>query len=66
MAKSGSCAISISASAELNSLRLLFLFVARRGTDTIAANYSYDKIEEYRGINRDKIRLLVTCGLVLT
>lgn len=54
--------------AELNALKLLFLFVARRGTDTNAANISYDKIEEYTGISRDKIRtgisLLVTHGLV--
>ncbi len=53
---------------ELNALKLWFLFIARRGNDTNAANISYDKIEEYTGISRDKIRsgisLLVTHGLV--
>lgn len=55
-------------SVELNALKLLFLFVARRGTDTNAANISYDKITEYTGISRDKIRsaisLLVTHEMV--
>lgn len=53
---------------ELNALKLWFLFIARRGTDTNAANISYDKIEEYTGISRDKIRsgisFLVTHGMV--
>jgi len=53
---------------ELNALKLWFLFIARRGIDTNAANISYDKIEEYTGISRDKIRsgisLLVTHDLV--
>jgi hypothetical protein len=55
-------------SVELNALKLLFLFVARRGTDTNAANISYDKIIEYTGISRDKIRnavsLLVTHEMI--
>lgn len=53
---------------ELNALKLYFLFVARRGRDTNAANISYDKIEEYTAISREKIRsalsLLVTHGMV--
>lgn len=53
---------------ELNALKLYFLFIARRGRDTNAANISYDKIEEYTGIGREKIRsalsLLVTHGMV--
>ncbi|MGE6744145.1 hypothetical protein ACQKGC_28235 [Allorhizobium pseudoryzae] len=59
---------SLRKATELNALKLLFLFVARRGTDTNAANISYDKITEYSGIPREKIRsalsLLVTHGMV--
>lgn len=42
--------------AELDALKLFFLFVGRRGTDTNAANISYDKIEQYTGIERNRIR----------
>ncbi|MGE6786698.1 hypothetical protein ACQKGL_29735 [Ensifer adhaerens] len=59
---------SLRKATELNALKLLFLFVARRGTDTNAANISYDKIAEYTGIPREKIRsavsLLVTHHMV--
>ncbi len=36
--------------AEMDALKLFFLFAARRGSDTNAANISYDKTEEYTGI----------------
>lgn len=59
---------SLRKATELNALKLLFLFVARRGTDTNAANISYDKIAEYTGITRERIRsavsLLVTHHMV--
>jgi predicted transcriptional regulator len=42
--------------AELDALKLFFLFVGRRGSDTNAANISYDKIEQYTGIERSRIR----------
>jgi hypothetical protein len=42
--------------AELDALKLFFLFVARRGRDTNLANISYDKIQEYTGIERARIK----------
>ena len=42
--------------AELDALKLFFLFVGRRGSDTNAANISYDKIEQYTAIERGRIR----------
>lgn len=42
--------------AELDALKLFFLFAARRDRDTNMANISYDKIEEYTGIQRPKIK----------
>lgn len=41
---------------ELNALKLYFLFAARRGRDTNMANISFDKIEEYTGIDRARIK----------
>ncbi|MFL6436604.1 MAG: hypothetical protein ACJ71Q_03415 [Terriglobales bacterium] len=41
---------------ELNAMKLFFLFVARRGRDTNMANISYDKITEYTGILKVKIK----------
>ena len=41
---------------ELNALKLFFLFVARRGRDTNMANIGFDKIEDYTGIERPKIK----------
>jgi len=53
---------------ELNAMKLYFLVVARRGRDTNVANLSYDKITEYSGIDRAKLRgaisLLAAAGLV--
>jgi len=42
--------------AELEALKLFFLFVARRSNDTNMANISYDKIEDYTGIDRKRIK----------
>jgi len=42
--------------AELNALKLYLLFAARRGRDTNMANISYDKITEYTGIERPRIK----------
>jgi DNA-binding transcriptional ArsR family regulator len=54
--------------AELNAMKLYLLLAARRGRDTNAANISFDKIEEYSGIERGRIRtalsLLTVYGLV--
>jgi hypothetical protein len=54
--------------AELNALKLYFLIVARRGRDTNLANISYDKIHEYSGIDRNRIKsalsLLIANGMV--
>jgi hypothetical protein len=41
---------------ELNALKLFLLFIAFRDNDSNLANISYDKIEEYTGIEREKIR----------
>jgi hypothetical protein len=41
---------------ELDALKLFFLFVARRGGDTNMANIGYDKIRDYTGIERGKIK----------
>src|ERR1700686_4548251 len=43
--------------AELVALKLYFLFVARRGNDTNMANISFDKIEEYTGLERHRIKM---------
>jgi predicted transcriptional regulator len=53
--------------AELNALKLYLLFVARRGNDTNMANISYDKISEYTGVDRNRIKqalsVLAVAGL---
>ena len=42
--------------AELEALKLFFVFFARRSNDTNMANISYDKIEDYTGIDRKRIK----------
>lgn len=42
--------------AELNALKLYLLFAARRGRDTNMANISFDKITEYTGVERPRIK----------
>lgn len=53
---------------ELHALKLYFLFAARRGNDTNMAHLSYDKIHEYSGIERNRIKtgisFLASIGLV--
>lgn len=53
---------------ELNAMKLYFLFAARRGRDTNMANISLDKIEDYAGIDRSRIKpatsLLSAAGLI--
>lgn len=46
--------------AELNALKLYLLFVARRGNDTNLAQISYDKITEYTGLDRNRIKQALT------
>lgn len=46
--------------AELDALKLFFLFVARRGQDTNLANISYERIEEYTAIKRAKIKTAIS------
>jgi DNA-binding transcriptional ArsR family regulator len=41
---------------ELNSLKLFYLLVARRGSDTNTANISYERMVEYTGIDRNHIK----------
>lgn len=59
---------SLRTSTELNALKLFFLFVARRDTQTNRAYIGYDKIEAYTGIARAKIHSalsrLVLLGLL--
>jgi hypothetical protein len=54
--------------AELNALKLYFLFAAFRDTAKNYARISYDKIEEYTGMDRSKIKgglsCLSTTGLI--
>jgi biotin operon repressor len=53
---------------ELDALKAYFLFVSRRDNEKNFAHLSYEKIEEYAGISRQKIKsaisLLAACGLV--
>ncbi len=53
---------------ELDALKFYFLFVARRDRHTNLVHLSYDKIEEYSGIDRNRIKsgvsLLAANGLV--
>jgi hypothetical protein len=53
---------------ELHALKLYFLFAARRGSDTNMAHLSYEKIEDYSGVERHRIKsalsLLAANGLV--
>lgn len=46
--------------AELDALKLFFLFVARRGRDTNLANIGYAKIEEYTAIRRVRIKTAIS------
>jgi hypothetical protein len=60
--------LNLRKAAELHALKLYFLFASRRGNDTNLANISYDKIEEYTGIDREGIRaglnILAANGLI--
>ncbi len=53
---------------ELHALKLYYLFVRRRSSETNMAHLSYDKIEDYSGIERARIRkaisFLASVGLV--
>jgi hypothetical protein len=42
--------------AELDAIKLYFLFVSRRDNDTNMAKISYEKIEEYSGVNHNNIK----------
>jgi len=61
---------SLRRSSELDAMKLFFLFVARRDRNTNVANLSYDKISEYSGVERTKIKtaisLLAALSLVYT
>jgi DNA-binding transcriptional ArsR family regulator len=54
--------------AELEALKLYYLFAARRSRETNMAKIGYDKIEEYSGVARNNIRralsVLAANGLV--
>lgn len=54
--------------AELDALKLYFLFASRRDRRTNSAKITYQKIEEYSGVSRDHIRralsVLTANGLV--
>ncbi len=51
---------SLRRKAELDALKLLFLFVARRSNDTNLANISYDKIQEYADVERGRIKTAIS------
>lgn len=55
---------------ELEALKLFYLFIAQRDRATNTANLSYDKIEEYTGINRTRIKsalsFLASLSLIYT
>ena len=48
--------LSLRKPVELHALKLYLLFVARRDNSTNLANISYDKIEDYTGIERGRIK----------
>lgn len=54
--------------AQLNALKLYFLFASRRDRKTNMAEISYEKIEEFAGVPRNRIRealsVLAANGLV--
>jgi len=50
------CDFNLRKSVELNALKLYFLFAARRGNDNNLANISYDRITDYTGIERGRIK----------
>jgi hypothetical protein len=43
-----------------NALKLYFLFAARRGNDNNLANISYDRITDYTGIERGRIKSAIS------
>lgn len=45
---------------ELDALKLFFLFVARRDQRTNLANIGYEKIEEYSGVKRVRIKSAIS------
>ncbi len=45
---------------ELDALKLFFLFVARRDQKTNLANIGYEKIEEYSGVRRVRIKSAIS------
>jgi hypothetical protein len=51
---------SLRRSSELNALKLCYLFAARRGEDTNMANISYDKISDYAGIDKARIKTAIS------
>ena len=46
--------------AELDALKLFYLFIAHRDRATNLANIGYDKIEEYSGVKRARIRTAIS------
>jgi hypothetical protein len=46
--------------AELDALKLFFLFMARRDRATNVANIGYEKIEDYTGIRRVRIKAAIS------
>lgn len=46
--------------AEMDALKLYFLVVARRNNETGIANLSYDKITDYSGIERSRIKSAIS------
>jgi len=46
--------------AELDALKLFFLFIARRNRNTNFANIGYEKIEKYTNIRRNRIKTAIS------
>jgi hypothetical protein len=45
---------------ELDALKLFFLFVARRDQRTNCANIGYEKIQEYAGVKKERIKSAIS------
>ena len=45
---------------ELDALKLFFLFVARRDQNTNYANIGYERIQEYAGVKKDRIKSAIS------
>lgn len=52
--------LTLRSMAELHALKLYYLFARRRSNETNMAHLSYDKIEDYAGIERHRIKSAIS------